>query len=94
MQQDREKIIVTLRELADRADYLLKDSPGRADQQVYLSIRKSRRITEYIPIRWVGGGTTLVGGVRMTEARGDEDNIITFDSARGVKPRKGADDAK
>lgn len=76
---------MTLADLAKRANDILAEYPRLASLPVYVRRTKSRRTTEYIPIRYLGSGTLSVGTTDMVEARADDVKIIVFDSAHGVK---------
>lgn len=60
---------MTLQQLSDRLNQILKESPKQANQPFYVRRKLGRFLSEYVPVNWVGGGTLSIPGVgEITEA--------------------------
>ncbi|MGK3888189.1 hypothetical protein ABI011_14785, partial [Enterococcus faecium] len=59
--------MLTLAQVAQRVNDILKESPSKANQPVFLRIKRSKRTTEYVPVMYVCGGTLGIGDLNVTE---------------------------
>ena len=76
--------MMTLRDLVERVNQMATDNPKLLDLPVYLRHKRTKRTTEYTPIRYCNG-TLRVGDVLMVELTADADRSFVWPPRKSRK---------